>query len=88
MKTLTLISASAALFTLTTDAFFTGPAPRPRPIKPKIQLFPRQLPVAPTGVKTIISPNGVNITYKEPGKEGICETTPGVSLGLPGLVIG
>ena len=36
---------------------------------------PRQLPAEPTGVKTIISPSGVNITYKMPQ---ICETTPGV----------
>lgn len=31
------------------------------------------------GLKTIISPNGVKLRYKEPGKEGICETTPGVN---------
>ena len=39
----------------------------------------RQLPAEPTGVQTIISPNGINITYKEPGKAGVCETTPGVN---------
>ena len=39
----------------------------------------RQVPAEPTGVKTIISPNGINITYKEPGTEGVCETTPGVN---------
>jgi hypothetical protein len=38
----------------------------------------RQLPAEPSGVKTITSPNGVEIRYKEPGKEGVCETTPGV----------
>lgn len=38
----------------------------------------RQLPADPTGVKTITSPNGVEIRYKEPGKAGVCETTPGV----------
>lgn len=38
----------------------------------------RQAPAEPTGVKTITSPNGVEIRYKEPGKDGICETTPGV----------
>ena len=46
---------------------------------PAFQMRPRQLPAEPTGVKTIISPSGVNITYKMPGKEGICETTPGVN---------
>ena len=39
----------------------------------------RTLPAEPTGVKTIKSPNGVEIRYKEPGKEGVCETTPGVN---------
>lgn len=38
----------------------------------------RQLPNAPTGVQKIVTPNNVTIRYKEPGKEGICETTPGV----------
>ncbi|XHG02769.1 hypothetical protein AWENTII_006101 [Aspergillus wentii] len=38
----------------------------------------RQLPKDPTGVKTLTTPNNVTIRYKEPGKEGVCETTPGV----------
>ncbi|OGE56560.1 hypothetical protein PENARI_c003G03432 [Penicillium arizonense] len=38
----------------------------------------RQLPLEPTGVKTIKTANNVTIRYKEPGKEGVCETTPGV----------
>ena len=39
----------------------------------------RQAPARPSGVKTITSPNGAKIRYKEPGKEGVCETTPGVN---------
>ena len=39
----------------------------------------RQLPNKPTGVKTIRTANNVTIRYKEPGKEGVCETTPGVN---------
>ena len=39
----------------------------------------RQLPANPTGVKTISSPNGATIRYKEPGKLGVCETTPGIN---------
>ncbi|TVY83355.1 Carboxypeptidase S1-like protein A [Lachnellula suecica] len=39
----------------------------------------RQLPAAPEGVKTITTPQNVTIRYKEPGKEGVCETTPGVN---------
>ncbi|KAJ5093198.1 hypothetical protein N7456_009059 [Penicillium angulare] len=36
-------------------------------------------PTEPEGVKTIQTANNVTIRYKEPGKEGICETTPGVN---------
>ena len=46
---------------------------------PPLYMPKRQVPAEPTGVKTIISPNGINITYKEPGTEGVCETTPGVN---------
>ncbi|KAL9102580.1 MAG: hypothetical protein Q9163_002298 [Psora crenata] len=42
-------------------------------------LDPRQIPANATGVKTIRSPSGVTIRYKEPGQEGVCETTPGVN---------
>ena len=56
-----------------------GPQVRSKRGGPSIQVLPRQLPAEPTGVQTIISPSGANITYKEPGKDGICETTPGVN---------
>lgn len=39
----------------------------------------RQVPARPKGVKVITSPNGAEIRYKEPGKAGVCETTPGVN---------
>lgn len=39
---------------------------------------PRQLPPEANGLKTILSPAGVQIRYKEPGQVGVCETTPGV----------
>lgn len=42
-------------------------------------LGPRQAPSAAEGVTTITSPSGSKIRYKEPGKDGICETTPGVN---------
>ena len=41
-------------------------------------LDPRQIPANATDVTTIKSPTGVTIRYKEPGKAGVCETTPGV----------
>lgn len=41
----------------------------------------RQSPYLPAAVRnmtTITSPTGAKISYKMPGEEGICETTPGV----------
>ena len=38
----------------------------------------RQVPAEPTNVTTITSPSGATLRYKEPGNEGVCETTPGV----------
>ncbi|KAF2123874.1 peptidase S10, serine carboxypeptidase [Dothidotthia symphoricarpi CBS 119687] len=35
-------------------------------------------PAYPTNVTTITSPQGAKITYKQPGKQGICETKEGV----------
>ncbi|OTB09741.1 hypothetical protein K445DRAFT_323689 [Daldinia sp. EC12] len=43
------------------------------------KLIRKQAPAEPTGVKTIKSPGGVTIRYKEPELEGVCETTPGVN---------
>ncbi|KAH7062194.1 putative carboxypeptidase S1 [Macrophomina phaseolina] len=38
----------------------------------------RQLPANASNIKTIVTPTNVTIRYKEPGKAGVCETTPGV----------
>ena len=43
------------------------------------KLDPRQLPAPVTGQKTIYSPGGATVRYKEPGKAGVCETTEGVN---------
>jgi hypothetical protein len=45
----------------------------------KLPFSRRQIPANATDVKTITSPTGVTIRYKEPGKAGVCETTPGVN---------
>ena len=37
------------------------------------------LPAPVTGYTNITTPNGIKIRYKEPGKQGVCETTPGVN---------
>nr|POE54182.1 carboxypeptidase s1 like a [Quercus suber] len=42
--------------------------------------FKRQyFPANATDVKSFKTPTGVTIRYKEPGKDGVCETTPGVN---------
>lgn len=38
----------------------------------------RQIPQDPEGVMTITSPQGASIRFKQPGKQGICETKEGV----------
>lgn len=63
---------------------FIAAASRPGPVLhdkrggTSIQLAPRQAPAEATDVQTIATPDGFNITYKEPGAQGICETTEGV----------
>lgn len=62
------------------SAFKASPeAKRPTKNIPLPSFFnKRQLPEPAIGVQSIVSPSGVNITYKDPGAEGVCETTPGV----------
>ncbi|KKZ63829.1 carboxypeptidase D [[Emmonsia] crescens] len=43
------------------------------------QNLPPTVSAETEGVKTIMSPSGVKIRYKEPGNDGVCETTPGVN---------
>jgi hypothetical protein len=47
----------------------------------KLRNVKRQVyyPKAATDMKTLTTPTNVTIRYKEPGKEGICETTEGVN---------
>ncbi|KZF19851.1 putative carboxypeptidase S1 [Xylona heveae TC161] len=66
MKITTAVT-SLLLSALGADAFINLP------------LSARQLPANITDYKTIKSPTGVTIRYKEPGKAGVCETTPGVN---------
>lgn len=45
-----------------------------------VPLLKRQYyPADAEDVKTITTPTNVTLRYKEPGKEGVCETTPGVN---------
>lgn len=44
----------------------------------KPTLAERQIPQDPEGVMTITSPQGASIRFKQPGKQGVCETKEGV----------
>lgn len=61
------------------SALGPGPVIRKPGMKEGLQVTKRQFPAEPTDVQTITGPNGINITFKEPGKAGVCETTPGVN---------
>ncbi|KAI1270502.1 Alpha/Beta hydrolase protein [Xylariaceae sp. FL1019] len=64
------------LSSLLLAASLTSASSLPRHIE---DLIKKQVPAEAAGVKTITSPSGATIRYKEPGKEGVCETTPGVN---------
>ncbi|THY32661.1 peptidase S10, serine carboxypeptidase [Aureobasidium pullulans] len=64
-----MLSSAAALLSATGVSALV-------PVLDKRQYFPANA----TGLKTITTPgSNVTIRYKEPGKEGVCETTPGVN---------
>lgn len=69
MRLLSKLTLLACLFVCAQSSPFGGP---------QLRKLARQLPLDPIGVTTITSPSNVTIRYKEPGKAGICETTPGV----------
>lgn len=66
------ITAGLALFTVVNGAKITQ-----RNLQ--ASLVGRGVPANATGVKTLVTPQNITIRYKEPGKEGVCETTPGVN---------
>ncbi|TGO08991.1 hypothetical protein BTUL_0183g00050 [Botrytis tulipae] len=66
------ITAGLALFTVVNGAKITQ-----RNVQ--ASLVGRGVPANATGVKTLVTPQNITIRYKEPGKEGVCETTPGVN---------
>jgi hypothetical protein len=59
--------AAALLVSEVIAKIYNDPTPKQR------RFDKRQLPANATDVKTITSPTGVKIRYKEPGKEGVCE---------------
>lgn len=64
------LTTIATLVALTLD--YTSATPTNFPL-------PRQAPAEPDNVTTITSPGGASIRYKQPGQDGVCETTPGVN---------
>ena len=74
MRFSTFRSASLALSLSTVVAAFPQLEPKALP-----KFVPRGLPAGVTGQKTIHSPGGATVRYKEPGKAGVCETTQGVN---------
>jgi len=78
VHTNTLLVAAATCLGLS-SALLPGPQVQKPGWKRSTQVTKRQLPAEPAGVQTLTSPGGVNITYKNPGQQGVCETTPGVN---------
>ena len=77
MGSLTRTVARAATLLCALDAVFASVV-SPQEYLERF-LKKKQLPAEPTGVKTITSPDGITIRYKQPELEGVCETTPGVN---------
>jgi carboxypeptidase C (cathepsin A) len=81
---LTLSSGLLAAATLTSalPAFPLEDAPFFSEKSHNIKRQDAQIPFLPaeiTDYKTITTPRGVTIRYKEPGKDGVCETSPDVN---------
>lgn len=66
------ITVGLALFTMVNGARITQ-----RNLQASMET--RGVPANATGVKTLVTPQNITIRYKEPGKDGVCETTPGVN---------
>ena len=76
-KSKALLFGMSGVYTFVTLALSVFSFPSSSHALPK--LGNRQVPANATGVTTITAPSGAQIRYKEPGKAGVCETTPGVN---------
>nr|POE90644.1 carboxypeptidase s1 like a [Quercus suber] len=82
LKSLTSFATAVLLAIPASSALRSPNARRPtqRNIIDDKHNFKRQyFPANATGVKSFKTPTGVTIRYKEPGQDGVCETTPGVN---------
>lgn len=78
MKSTSFVVTAAATLLGAASAMLPGPKYQKPHVEKAAQIIKRQLPAPTVGVQSVVSPNGANITFKDPGQEGICETTPGV----------
>ena len=76
-KSKALLFRMSGFYTFVTLALSVFSFPSSSHALPKLEN--RQVPANATGVTTITAPSGAQIRYKEPGKAGVCETTPGVN---------
>ena len=82
-----LLTSSSIIASLLTAATLTSAFPLedwgfpPRDLQhtKRQDVLRPSLPANITDYKTITTPRGATIRYKEPGKEGVCETTPDVN---------
>jgi len=78
MLTKSLLTTATGLLSLTGST--SGAFSKSTRTGKSAPLLKRQYyPADAQDVKTLTSPTNVTIRYKEPGKEGVCETTPGVN---------
>ncbi|KAK5116401.1 hypothetical protein LTR62_007948 [Meristemomyces frigidus] len=76
-----ILSAASALLLLSEPGTALKWQGAKRPVKRSTEYLDKRqyFPANATDLKTITTPTGVTIRYKEPGKEGVCETVPGVN---------
>jgi hypothetical protein len=80
MLTKTFLATATGLLSLTGSASAAAKFSKSTRTGKSAPLLKRQYyPADAEGVKTITTPTNVTLRYKEPGKEGVCETTPGVN---------
>nr|OQO18981.1 hypothetical protein B0A51_13638 [Rachicladosporium sp. CCFEE 5018] len=73
-------TAALGLLAIITPAEATRRYPRSALDNETGRLLKRQYyPANATDVKYLVTPNNITVRYKEPGKAGVCETTPGVN---------
>lgn len=80
MLSKTLLATATGFLSLTGSALASPSFSKSTRTGKSAPLLKRQYyPADAKDVKTLTTPTNVTIRYKEPGKQGVCETTPGVN---------